>query len=144
MYSRELASARQVEPVNQALGTLFFQECTTRELARYLARSVPQGSLPATLQGEKINQALNTLSRASLGIELVLEHHVRPTIYNWFAQFKHSRVNLIDEFRDGRPPTAVNNKYIDAVRTMILTEGEPMMLNRDLLELHRDLLGCEA
>ncbi|GBP84329.1 hypothetical protein EVAR_61546_1 [Eumeta japonica] len=53
MYSRELASARQVEPVNQALGTVIFSECTTR-------------SLPATLQGEKINQALNTLSTAAL------------------------------------------------------------------------------
>ncbi|GBP27070.1 hypothetical protein EVAR_16737_1 [Eumeta japonica] len=94
MYSRELAGARQVEPVNQALGMVIFSgvyhkgacplpckdvnsltgidsgsrrsptgcklthknrfwleeephKCTTRELARYL-------------QGEKINQALNT------------------------------------------------------------------------------------
>ncbi|GBP89315.1 hypothetical protein EVAR_62805_1 [Eumeta japonica] len=34
-------------------------------------------------------------------------------------QFKHSRVNLSDEFRNGCPPTAVNNKNIDAVRRMI-------------------------
>ncbi|GBP79117.1 hypothetical protein EVAR_54477_1 [Eumeta japonica] len=33
-----------------------------------------------------------------------------------------SAVNLSDEFRDGRPSTAVNNKNIDAVRRVIETE----------------------
>ncbi|GBP87594.1 hypothetical protein EVAR_99649_1 [Eumeta japonica] len=47
MYSRELASARQVEPVNQALGTVIFSGVYHK------------GACP-TLQGEKINQALNT------------------------------------------------------------------------------------
>ncbi|GBP40904.1 Histone-lysine N-methyltransferase SETMAR [Eumeta japonica] len=45
------------------------------------------------------------------------------TIYNWFAEFKRGRVNLSDEFRDGRSSTAVNNKNIDAVRRMIETDN---------------------
>ncbi|GBP81089.1 Histone-lysine N-methyltransferase SETMAR [Eumeta japonica] len=43
-------------------------------------------------------------------------------IYNWFAEFKRGRVNLSDEFRDGRPSTAENNKNIDVVRRMIETD----------------------
>ncbi|GBP71998.1 Putative uncharacterized protein FLJ37770 [Eumeta japonica] len=46
----------------------------------------------------------------------------KMTIYNWFAEFKRGRVNLRDEFRDGRPSTAANNKNIDAVRRMIDTD----------------------
>ena len=46
----------------------------------------------------------------------------KTTIYSWFAEFKRGRVNLSDEFRDGRPSTAVNNKNIDAVRLMIKTD----------------------
>ncbi|GBP62577.1 hypothetical protein EVAR_47014_1 [Eumeta japonica] len=42
MYSRELASARQVEPVNQALGTVIFSGVYHKELARYLASRVPK------------------------------------------------------------------------------------------------------
>ncbi|GBP28349.1 hypothetical protein EVAR_11812_1 [Eumeta japonica] len=34
----------------------------------------------------------------------------KTTIYNWFVELKRGRVNLSDEFRDGRPSTAVNNK----------------------------------
>ncbi|GBP17693.1 hypothetical protein EVAR_8681_1 [Eumeta japonica] len=41
------------------------------------------------------------------------------TIYKWFAEFKRDRVNLSDEFRGGRPSTAVNNNNIDAVRRII-------------------------
>ncbi|GBP50122.1 hypothetical protein EVAR_42803_1 [Eumeta japonica] len=48
----------------------------------------------------------------------------KATIYNWFAEFKCSRVNLGDEVPDGRPPTAVNNKNIDAVRRMIETDSD--------------------
>ncbi|GBP35327.1 hypothetical protein EVAR_20700_1 [Eumeta japonica] len=70
MYSRELASARQVEPVNQALGTVIFRSVPQGNLSATLQGEkdkpgleyggTTQGSLPATLQGEKINQALNT------------------------------------------------------------------------------------
>ncbi|GBP26673.1 hypothetical protein EVAR_23443_1 [Eumeta japonica] len=50
------------------------------------------------------------------------EASCKMTNHNWFAEFKRGRVNLSDEFRDGRPPTAVNNKNIDAVRRMIETD----------------------
>ncbi|GBP65569.1 Putative uncharacterized protein FLJ37770 [Eumeta japonica] len=43
-------------------------------------------------------------------------------IYNWFAEFKRGRVNFSDEFRDGHPYTAVNNKNIDSMRRMIETD----------------------
>ncbi|GBP06761.1 hypothetical protein EVAR_91705_1 [Eumeta japonica] len=46
---------------------------------------------------------------------------MQRSIYNWFAEFKRCRVNLCDEFRGGRPSTAVNNKSIDALRRMIET-----------------------
>ncbi|GBP86766.1 hypothetical protein EVAR_66674_1 [Eumeta japonica] len=39
-----------------------------------------------------------------------------------FAEFKCDRVNLSDEFCDGHPFTAVNNKNIDAVRRMLETD----------------------
>ncbi|GBP13119.1 hypothetical protein EVAR_93087_1 [Eumeta japonica] len=45
MYSREHRSARQVEPVNQALGTVIFSGVYHRELARYLVRMSPQDKL---------------------------------------------------------------------------------------------------
>ncbi|GBP18472.1 hypothetical protein EVAR_93877_1 [Eumeta japonica] len=41
------------------------------------------------------------------------------TIYNWFAEFKRYRVNLSDEFREGRPSTAMNKRNVDAVHRMI-------------------------
>ncbi|GBP86840.1 Putative uncharacterized protein FLJ37770 [Eumeta japonica] len=46
----------------------------------------------------------------------------KMAIYNWFAEFKPGLVNLSDEVRDGRSSTAVDNKYIDAVRRMIETD----------------------
>ncbi|GBP81610.1 hypothetical protein EVAR_21240_1 [Eumeta japonica] len=46
----------------------------------------------------------------------------KTTIYNWFAEFKRGLVYLSDEFRDGRPSTALNNKNIDVVRRMIETD----------------------
>ncbi|GBP13996.1 hypothetical protein EVAR_102688_1 [Eumeta japonica] len=42
--------------------------------------------------------------------------------YNWLTEFKRGRVNLSNEFHDGRPSTAVNNKNIDAVHRMIETD----------------------
>ncbi|GBP05922.1 hypothetical protein EVAR_3204_1 [Eumeta japonica] len=47
--------------------------------------------------------------------------HVRSLNLH-FAEFKRGCVNLSNEFRDGRPSTAVNNKNIDAVRRMIETD----------------------
>ncbi|GBP08033.1 hypothetical protein EVAR_2853_1 [Eumeta japonica] len=43
----------------------------------------------------------------------------KTTIINWLADLKRSRVNLSNEFRDGRLSTAVNNKNIDAVHRII-------------------------
>ncbi|GBP49812.1 hypothetical protein EVAR_83761_1 [Eumeta japonica] len=37
----------------------------------------------------------------------------KTIIYNRFSEFKCGRVNLSNEFREGRPSTAVNNKNID-------------------------------
>ncbi|GBP67891.1 hypothetical protein EVAR_38359_1 [Eumeta japonica] len=34
-------------------------------------------------------------------------------------EFERSLVNISDEFRDGRPSTAVNNKIIDVVRRIM-------------------------
>ncbi|GBP49258.1 hypothetical protein EVAR_102201_1 [Eumeta japonica] len=50
------------------------------------------------------------------------EDPYKTTIYPCFTEFKHSSVNLSDEFLDGRPTTAVNNKNLDAVRRMIETD----------------------
>ncbi|GBP82937.1 hypothetical protein EVAR_99728_1 [Eumeta japonica] len=63
------------------------------------------------------------LSRALLGFELllVMQHQV-TTSYSWFVEFKSYRINRSDEFRDGRPATAVNKKDIDVVRHMIETD----------------------
>ncbi|GBP94942.1 hypothetical protein EVAR_86560_1 [Eumeta japonica] len=47
----------------------------------------------------------------------------KTTIYNWIAEFKRGRVNLSDEFRDGHPSTAVTNKNIDVVLSMIEADG---------------------
>ncbi|GBP05431.1 hypothetical protein EVAR_2966_1 [Eumeta japonica] len=58
------------------------------------------------------------------------------TIYNCFAEFKRGRVNLNDEFRDGRPFTA-ENKTIDAVRRMIETDRHKRWYNRICLFEHR-------
>ncbi|GBP26156.1 hypothetical protein EVAR_74918_1 [Eumeta japonica] len=49
----------------------------------------------------------------------------KEIMYNWFAKLKRDRVNLSnlsEEFRDGRPSTAVNNKKIDALRHMLKTD----------------------
>ncbi|GBP41147.1 Histone-lysine N-methyltransferase SETMAR [Eumeta japonica] len=43
----------------------------------------------------------------------------KTTVYDWFAKFKRGCINLSNEFRDGRPSTAVNNKNIDAERRTI-------------------------
>ncbi|GBP91725.1 Putative uncharacterized protein FLJ37770 [Eumeta japonica] len=58
-------------------------------------------------------------SLAWLGSAFGDEAPCKTTIYNWFSEYKRGCVNLGDEFRDGRPSTAVNNKNIDSVRRMI-------------------------
>ncbi|GBP51045.1 hypothetical protein EVAR_87622_1 [Eumeta japonica] len=55
-------------------------------------------------------------SLARLRISFGDEAPCKTAIYNWLPEFERGRVNLSDEFRDGRPSTAVNNKNIDAVR----------------------------
>ncbi|GBP37142.1 hypothetical protein EVAR_24274_1 [Eumeta japonica] len=45
----------------------------------------------------------------------------KTTIYDWFAEFERRGVNLSDEFHDGRPSIAVNNKNINGVRHIIET-----------------------
>lgn len=41
------------------------------------------------------------------------------TIYNWYSEFKRDRFFLGDEFREGRPRTAVTDENIAAVRAML-------------------------
>jgi len=41
------------------------------------------------------------------------------TVRRWFAEFKRGRCSLSDEYREGRPSTAVTPENIDNVRTMI-------------------------
>lgn len=43
----------------------------------------------------------------------------KTTIYRWYKEFKSGRNSLSDEFREGRPPTAVVPANIDAVCEMI-------------------------
>lgn len=43
----------------------------------------------------------------------------KTTIYRWFQEFRFGRNTLSDEFREGRPSTAVVPENIDAVREMI-------------------------
>lgn len=42
----------------------------------------------------------------------------KTTVYDWFSEFNRGRNSLSDEFRKGRPSTAVPEN-IDAVRVMI-------------------------
>lgn len=35
------------------------------------------------------------------------EAPANSTIYNWFAEFKRGRASVSDEFREGRPTTAI-------------------------------------
>ena len=44
------------------------------------------------------------------------------TVYNWFNEFKRSRINLTDDLREGRPSTATTEDNIDVVRRMIETD----------------------
>lgn len=48
----------------------------------------------------------------------------QSTVYGWFAKFKRGHTSLNDEFREGRPRTAVVPENIDAVRNMIETEPQ--------------------
>ena len=46
----------------------------------------------------------------------------KATIYNWFKEFSRGRKNLSDDFREGRPKSAVTSENIDAVRKLIATD----------------------
>ncbi|GBP82878.1 Putative uncharacterized protein FLJ37770 [Eumeta japonica] len=61
----------------------------------------------------------STVSLARLRTAYGDEVPCNSTIYKWFAKFKPGLVDLSDEFHDGRPSTAVNNKNIGAMRRMI-------------------------
>lgn len=41
------------------------------------------------------------------------------SVYNWYNEFKRGRTSLADEFREGRPISAVSPENIDAVRELI-------------------------
>jgi len=43
----------------------------------------------------------------------------KTTVYDWFSEFMRGRVSLSNEFREGRPSTAVVPANIDAVREMV-------------------------
>ncbi|GBO99650.1 hypothetical protein EVAR_93028_1, partial [Eumeta japonica] len=65
------------------------------------------------------------LSRVSLVFELLLakKHQARRLFITDLQNSSAVCVNLSDEFCDGRPSPAVNNKSINAVRRMIVTDG---------------------
>src|ERR1700704_6938374 len=44
------------------------------------------------------------------------------TVKNWYNDFNRGRRSLQDEFREGRPKTAVLAKNIDAVRELIMED----------------------
>lgn len=44
----------------------------------------------------------------------------RTTVQRWFNEFNRGRISLKDEFREGRPKSAVTPENIDAVRKLIL------------------------
>jgi histone-lysine N-methyltransferase SETMAR len=47
----------------------------------------------------------------------------KPTIYRWYADFQRGRSTFEDEARSGRPPSAVTQQNIDAVRELV--ENDP-------------------
>ncbi|GBP42967.1 Putative fatty acyl-CoA reductase CG5065 [Eumeta japonica] len=74
--------------------------------------------------GANATQHKALLAWLDFEVLLAIKHYARRlfiTGLRAFVQFKRSRVNLSDEFRDGRPSIAVNNKNIDSVRGMIET-----------------------
>ena len=46
----------------------------------------------------------------------------RTSVYRWYGEFNRGRSSLQDEFREGRPKSAVVPKTIDAVRELILQD----------------------
>lgn len=59
--------------------------------------------------------------------ECIIELHLtfgdeapsKTTVYRWFSEINRGRSSLSDEFREGRPKSAVAPKNIDAVCEMI-------------------------
>lgn len=47
----------------------------------------------------------------------------KTTIYYWYSKFKMGHNSLIDEFRNGRPCTAITDVNISAVRAMIAKDN---------------------
>jgi [histone H3]-lysine36 N-dimethyltransferase SETMAR len=46
----------------------------------------------------------------------------KATVYNWYNEFKSGRFYLSDEFREGRPMTAVTQENIEAIRNLIKSD----------------------
>ena len=46
----------------------------------------------------------------------------RTSVYRWYSEFNRCRSSLQDEFREGRPKSAVVPKTIEAVRELILQD----------------------
>lgn len=43
----------------------------------------------------------------------------QTTVYRWFSEFQCGRTYISDDFREGRPSTAITDENIDLVRNMI-------------------------
>ena len=54
----------------------------------------------------------------------------RTSVYRWYGEFNRVRSSLQDEFREGRPKSAVVPKTIDAVRELILQDRH--VTNREI------------
>ncbi|XP_026760939.1 histone-lysine N-methyltransferase SETMAR-like [Galleria mellonella] len=57
------------------------------------------------------------------------------TVRRWYAEFERSRVSLHGEFREGRPPTAVNENNVATVKRLI--EENPQIIYEAIRELLR-------
>lgn len=44
------------------------------------------------------------------------------TIYRWYNEFKFGRSSVADEFREGRPSTAITSENIEKIREMIFED----------------------
>ncbi|GBP05690.1 hypothetical protein EVAR_5034_1 [Eumeta japonica] len=65
--------------------------------------------------------ALTQQSLVRLRTAFVDDAPCKKSICNCFSEFMRGCINLVYQFRDGRPFTTVDNKNIDAVRRMIET-----------------------
>ncbi|XP_026326829.1 protein GVQW3-like [Hyposmocoma kahamanoa] len=50
---------------------------------------------------------------------------LRATVFNWFAEFKRGRESFEDEAKLGRPPTAVTQENVQAIKKVIRENRQP-------------------